>query len=164
MSSSATLLHVSPLLASTAYLTTTVCEEVYFRPFGSPKADLRPQANRLVASHFNALFKPAVSITLTLYPLAVGAAAGNLVVRGINSVGSGFYAAGIFFSVMHFAFGPRDVALMNTITDYDAVDRDKGKDNCTAIADWVRLNVVRGLTADLPGWICYFVAFMISVT
>ncbi|KAI1077063.1 hypothetical protein F5B20DRAFT_553105 [Whalleya microplaca] len=163
MSSGTILLRAAPLLASTAYLTGTTCEEVYFRPFGSPRSSLRPQANRLVAAHFNAMYKPAVSITLTLYPLAIGTAVGNLVVGGISRLGSGFYAAGLCFSLMHFAFAPRDMALMSTITDHQAVNRDKGKDNCTAIADWVRLNVTRGLIADLPGWICYFVGFMVSV-
>jgi hypothetical protein len=29
---------------------------------------------------------------------------------------------------------------------------------------WLRINLIRGVVADLPSWACYFVAFMFSMT
>ncbi|KAI1499069.1 hypothetical protein F5X99DRAFT_391149 [Biscogniauxia marginata] len=77
------LLRAAPLLASTSFGTATICEKVYFRPFATPKADnLRPQANRLLAAHVRAFTKPAVSITLSLFPLGIAAGLLNVLRRG----------------------------------------------------------------------------------
>ncbi|KAI1407190.1 hypothetical protein F5Y13DRAFT_175416 [Hypoxylon sp. FL1857] len=66
------------------------------------------------------------------------------------------YAAAAIFSALHFAFGPRDMAIVKRISEKD-------KDNQMATADWVRMNFVRAVVADFPSWVCYFLGFMFAV-
>jgi hypothetical protein len=68
------------------------------------------------------------------------------------------------FNALHFAFGPHDLQIMKAMTNEAIVDADKGKDNCTAMADWLSLNLIRGLVAELPGMLCAFSAFMVVMT
>ncbi|KAI1416805.1 hypothetical protein F5Y13DRAFT_100747 [Hypoxylon sp. FL1857] len=173
------LLRAAPLLASTSSITMTICEEVYFRPFGTPQASLRPQANRLLRAHVNSFGPYSMALTASLYSLSIGTAIANLAFRdgslslsssdvlgistsGTHGTAAALYLASVVFNAMHFAFGPRDLALINVVMDETKVDADKGKDNCTAMGDWVSLNVVRALVADLPGWICSFAGFMMA--
>lgn len=60
---------------------------------------------------------------------ATGAAAQN------SRLAAGLYLASAVFNAMHFTFAPRDLALMEAVTDEGRVEADKGKDNCTAMAD-----------------------------
>lgn len=47
-----------------------------------------------------------------------------------SCLGARLYLAAVVFYVMHFAFAPRDLALIEVVTDKDKVDAYKGKDNC----------------------------------
>lgn len=77
---------------------------------------------------------------------------------------AGLYLASIFFNAMHFAFGLCDMALIEIVTGEAKVNADYGKDKCTAMADWVNLNVVRGLVDDLPGALSSLLAFVVAST
>ena len=171
------LLRATPALFSAAAVTMTLCEDVFFRPFGKPQAALRPQANRLLNAHVVAFMSRAMSMTAVFYFGGIGAGAANLRWRGdrglILSAPSSppqddglapmFYLAGTVFNAMHFAFAPRDMGLMDVITDESKVDAGKEKDNCTAMANWVRMNVTRGLVADLPALICNLFGLVLSL-
>ncbi|RYP11484.1 hypothetical protein DL764_000007 [Monosporascus ibericus] len=176
------LLRVAPLLSSTASLSMTLCEEVYFRPFGTPAASLRPQANRLLRAHVKSFGVYSMAMTLSFYSLSIGTAIANLTVRDgglelskLSSSGgagaspqssrlaAGLYLAGAIFNALHFAFAPRDLALIEVVMDEGKVDADKGKDNCTAMAYWVSMNVVRGSVADLPGMVCSLLGFIAAM-
>ncbi|KAI0180163.1 hypothetical protein GGR52DRAFT_230194 [Hypoxylon sp. FL1284] len=160
------LLRASPLLSSTSSLTMAICEEMYFRPFGSPQTGLRPQANRLLRAHVKSFGLYSSALTVTLYSLSIGTAVVNLALRdgglalsssdalaaaGTQGAAAAWYLAGAAFHAMHFAFAPRDLALIGVVVDETKVDADKGKDNSTAMGDWVGMHVVRGLVANLPG-------------
>lgn len=162
------LLRVAPLLTSTSHLTYTISEDLYLRPFGSLRPDLRSEANRLIPAYRDRWFPRSLVVIFTLYPLGIAAAVANLVVEGSRLDISGtsgtnhriagyLYAAGAFFAALHFAFGPRDLSILKRISEKD-------KDNEAAMADWVRMNLVRGLIADLPSWVCYFAGFMLAVS
>ncbi|KAI4865187.1 hypothetical protein F4820DRAFT_421104 [Hypoxylon rubiginosum] len=170
------LLRIAPLLSSTAAVSMTLCEDVFLRPFGAPHPTLRKPANRLLLAHVNA-FKPyAMAMTATFYFSAIGTAVVNIKFRdgGLGLSGTStaaprnlsavFYLAGVVFNALHFAFAPRDLALLDIVADEDRVDADKGKDNCTAMASWVSLNVSRGLLADFPGFVCTFAGFLLSLS
>ena len=162
-----TLLRATPALLSAAAVSMTLCEDVFFRPFGKPQAALRPQANRLLRAHVAAFATRGMSMTATFYlgDIAVGTA--NLMrLRGSDGLfapAPAFYLAGAVFSAMHFAFAPRDIALMNVITDESKVDEAKEKDNCTAMAGWIQMNVTRGLLADFPALICNLVGLTLAI-
>ncbi|KAI1087827.1 hypothetical protein F5B19DRAFT_46669 [Rostrohypoxylon terebratum] len=106
---------------------------------------------------------------LALYPLSIGTSMNNLLMgqgrsldisgaSGSNQRIAGYlYAAGAVFNALHFAFGPHDMAILKRINEKD-------KDNQATMADWVRMNRTRGLVADIPSWICYFVGFLFAMS
>ncbi|KAK7752936.1 hypothetical protein SLS62_005095 [Diatrype stigma] len=162
------LLRVAPLLASTSYVTYTVAEDLYLRPWGNLRSDLRAEANRLIPAYKDRWFPPSVAMVLTLYPLGIATAIANLVVEGSRLDISGasganqrlagcLYAAGAVLGALHFAFGPRDISIVKRISEKD-------KDNEASMVDWVRMNLVRGLVADFPSWMCYFAGFMVAMS
>ncbi|KAI1380056.1 hypothetical protein F4677DRAFT_442243 [Hypoxylon crocopeplum] len=120
-----TLLRVAPLLSSTA------------------------ATNRLLSANFKAFAPYGMAVTANYYFLAIGPAAWNLAFQDGGSsltgkqtatprrLSAGFYLASIVFNALHFAFAPHNIALMNIITDEDVANTNKGKNYCTAMADWV---------------------------
>ena len=134
----------------------TLCEDVFSRPFGKPAASLRPQANRLFRAQVKSFSVYGMTMTVSFYSLSIGTAianralsrAGGLVLSSPGTVAgatgaaaqnsrlaAGLYLASAVFNAMHFTFAPRDLALMEAVTDESRVEADKGKDNCTAMAD-----------------------------
>ncbi|KAI1392623.1 uncharacterized protein F4822DRAFT_391562, partial [Hypoxylon trugodes] len=169
------LFRIAPLLSSTAAVSMTLCEDVFFRPLGTPHSTVRPQANRILATNFKSCAPYAMSMTATYYFSAIGVAIANVTLRGgvlalsgssaavPQRLAAGFYIAGAIFNALHFAFAPSDISLMDIIMDQSKADSDKGKDNCTAMADWVKLNVWRGFLADFPGFVCNLIGFTLSL-
>lgn len=168
MSISLTLLRVTPLLASTSYVMNTVAEDMFLRPWGNLRSDLRVEANRLIPAYKDRWHPPSLATVLALYPLGIATAVANLTVEGSRLDISGasganqrlagyLYAAGAVFGALHFAFGPRDIIILKRISEKD-------KDNETSMGDWVRMNLVRGLVADFPSWVCYFAGFMVAMS
>ncbi|KAI2465481.1 hypothetical protein F4781DRAFT_22884 [Annulohypoxylon bovei var. microspora] len=161
------LLRVAPLLASSSYITFTVSEDIYLRPFGAFRPDLRLQANRIIPAYKDRWFPPSLAVIFIMYPLGIGTAVANLVSRhgsldisgasgSSQRIAGYFYAAGAIFGALHFAFGPHDLKILKRISEKD-------KNNEMAVADWVRMSLVRGLVADFPSWLCYFLGFMFAV-
>ncbi|KAI0530235.1 hypothetical protein GGR58DRAFT_524887 [Xylaria digitata] len=157
------ILRIAPLLASTACVTYTGAEDLYLRPFGNFRPDLRAEANRIIPEYKDRWFPPSLAVILTFYPLAICTAIANVLVKGNLEVLGGpgvdqqfancFYLAGALFSALHFAFGPRDLAILKRMNE-------KEKDNGKAMADWVRMNLVRGMIAEFPSWLCFFAGFI----
>lgn len=112
-----------------------------------------------------------------LYPLAWATAIANLAVpdEGLNLRGEtntskaafGLYLAGLLFSVGHFLWGPRAKALMGAISGGKSVDSPGGdietRDKVSVLKVWIKMNIVRGLVVDLPGWACFFAGFLVAV-
>lgn len=56
------------------------------------------------------------------------------------------------------------MGLLGSIRRDENIEGDKSKDNTAAMEAWVRVNAVRGILADLPGWVCYFIAFVTATS
>ncbi|KAI0867243.1 hypothetical protein GGS24DRAFT_486249 [Hypoxylon argillaceum] len=161
------ILRIAPLLASTVCVTYTVAEDIYLRPFGNFRSDLRAEANRIIPGYKDRWFPPSLAVILIFYPLAICTAVTNVLVKGNLEVpgqpggGQQFasycYLAGAMFNALHFAFGPRDLAILKRLSE-------KEKDNSKGMADWVRMNLVRGAIAEVPSWLCFFVGFIAATT
>ncbi|KAI1420995.1 hypothetical protein F5Y12DRAFT_770330 [Xylaria sp. FL1777] len=161
------ILRIAPLLASTACVTYTGAEDLYLRPFGDFRSDLRAEADLVIPAYKDRWFPPSLAVIFILYPLAIGTAVTNVFVDGNLEIprelgadqgfASYFYLAGALFSALHFAFGPRDLAIIKRMNE-------KEKDNGKAMADWVRMNLVRGVMAEVPSWLCFFAAFITATT
>ncbi|RYP23351.1 hypothetical protein DL767_008847 [Monosporascus sp. MG133] len=139
-----------------------LCEGMCFEPFGTPAAPLRSQANRLLRAHVKSFGVYSMAMTVSFYSLSNRTAIANLTFRdgglelskfsspggaGASSQSSrlaaGLYLAGVIFNALRFAFASRDLALIGVVMDEGKVDADKGKDNCTAMAGWLGMDVFR---------------------
>lgn len=167
------LLRVAPLLAATSSVTFTWCEDFFIRPLITNDTELRSHANRILPRHGRWLWS-GLAIVFTTYPLSIATAAANLAhkngsvdIHGVElrqRIAGGFYLAGLIFSVLHFPWGHRAMHLLRTIRQDTNVEGDKAKDNTAIMATWLKLNALRGLSAEIPSWICYFVAFMVAMS
>lgn len=96
-----------------------------------------------------------------MYPLAIFTAIANVLVLEYTDTDAhlarSFYIAGAVFNALHFAFGTRDLAILKRI-------HEKEKDNGAAMADWVRMNLLRGVIAEFPSWLCFLVEFVAGTT
>ncbi|EPE27237.1 integral membrane protein [Glarea lozoyensis ATCC 20868] len=169
------LLRVTPLLSATSSLTFAFCEDTFIRPLihnGSSKTEkeARRRANSILPSHGRWTQRGLVFIFIT-YPISIATAAANLARPdehlGISTEASDnarvarvFYLAGLCFSVLHFFFGHSSMACLKRVAENKGVEGDEKADNTASMILWLRINVIRGLVADLPSWICYLVAFM----
>ncbi|KAI1342716.1 hypothetical protein F5Y15DRAFT_266129 [Xylariaceae sp. FL0016] len=172
------VLRVLPLLSATSYITFAFAEDVFIRPLvhdGSSAADikLRRHANRILPS-FNTFTARGLPFIFTTYPLSFATAAANIFLNDDTAVsfsrdaGPGprlaalCYAAGLFFSLLHLAFGPAAMAHLDRVAADQGSEGDVKGDNTASIASWLRLNAIRATVADLPSWVCYLVAFAAS--
>ena len=76
------ILRIASLLASTACVTYTGAEDLYLRPFGNFRSDLRAEANLVVPAYKDRWFPPSLTVIFTLCPLAIGTATTNVFVDG----------------------------------------------------------------------------------
>jgi hypothetical protein len=173
------LLRVAPLLSATSSLTFTLSEDTFIRPLihetsSTAEKEARRHVNNILPSHGRWTQRGLAVIFIT-YPLSIATAAANLarhdahvdISKGASynsRVAAGFYLAGLFFSVIHFPFGPSAMACLKRVADNKGVEGDAKADNTASMVSWLRINLIRGVVADLPSWACYFVAFMFSMT
>lgn len=159
MAASSTLLRVAPFLATTSSVTFTVCSDLFLRPLipEPGKPSLRSHVNRTLPMHGRFIWR-AVPVLASIYAVNIGTAVVNL--TRSSDTAKTFYAAGLSFTLLHFLWGRRAMHLLWTIRNDINIEDDEGKDNVAAIVAWVHLNVTRAICSDLPGWVCYFLAFM----
>ncbi|KAI1147409.1 hypothetical protein F4825DRAFT_150171 [Nemania diffusa] len=170
MSASA-FLRAAPLLAATSSLTFTVCEDMFIRPLVTYQPGLRSHANRILPTHGKWLWG-GLSIVFSMYPISIATAAVNLATKDSavditgpetrQRVAAAFYLAGLVFSVLHFPFGKRAMYLLWTIRNDKNDDNNVKADNSAMMAAWLRVNAIRGLVADFPGWVCYLIAYVVG--
>lgn len=170
------LLRVAPLLSATSYITFTFSEDTFIRPLvhTAPSAavtELRRHANRILPAQSTFVRRGLPFIFLS-YPLSIATAAANLARQDNGSLSfagdaapraraaAAFYTAGLVLSVLHFPFGPSAMACLKRVGEDKGVDGDPKADNTAAIVKWLKINAIRGLVADFPSWVCYFIAFL----
>ncbi|CAK7241332.1 MAG: hypothetical protein STHCBS139747_002793 [Sporothrix thermara] len=144
-------------------------------------AESRSIVNVLLGHFVHRQFPAGFAAILVLYPMTWVVAGANLWLgRQASSVAAflvpaarHLYTAGLVFSVGHMVFGPTAKDLMETIgglgDKQPAVTtggRDAapsgGKDNLELLRDWLRLHVTRSFVADIPSWLCFTSAFLLS--
>ncbi|KAL4775866.1 hypothetical protein BDW60DRAFT_103355 [Aspergillus nidulans var. acristatus] len=152
------LLHYIPLLTTTGTIMFTLCEDLYLRPFTQLPHSARPTLNEILPRYIGRWFPSGFGVILVLYPLTWMTVVANLSrKRGLQQPKAAWRwnAAGLFFSVMHMWWGRRAKALLDDIRagrsqpDYE--------DSVAVLAAWLRLNIRRGLLADLPAWMSFLV-------
>jgi hypothetical protein len=173
------LLRVAPLLSATSSLTFTLCEDTFIRPLihkssSTVSKEARRHVNSILPSHGRWTQRGLAVIFIT-YPISIATAAANLARpdghvdmstgASYNSrVAAGFYLAGLIFSVLHFPFGPSAMSYLKRVAENRGVEGDEKADNTAIMVSWLRINLMRGIMADIPSWACYFIAFMFSTS
>ena len=149
---SRSLLSLAPLLTSTASLMFAHDHDLFFRTFLD--GNYHNKANSLLPIWMKVCLRRAFLVIAVLYPSTVVLALANTnIFTGRWDDGTIFYWAGLVFTLAHFAYGKTALRLLDRIQE-DA-------SNCNATADmraWLDMNLVRSLSVDLPGWLCFLLA------
>ncbi|CAK7222275.1 hypothetical protein SBRCBS47491_004810 [Sporothrix bragantina] len=138
--------------------------------------DSRPIVNTLLGHFIHREFPAGLAAILVLYPTTWVVAGANLFLGRASAVAAAplvpaaryLYTAGLVFSVGHMVFGPVSKDLMETIGGLGGKppvteSRDPAKkDNLDLLKTWLRLHVTRTFVADVPGWLCFTAAFLLS--
>ncbi|KAL1899189.1 hypothetical protein Sste5346_003111 [Sporothrix stenoceras] len=145
----------------------------------------RSPVNTLLGHFIHRQFPAGFGAILTLYPLTWVVTGANLLLSyptsrlaslfglstaaGINLTPAArhFYTAGLVFSVGHMLFGPRALDLMETIGSLgekaNRPDSEKKQhNNLHLLSTWLQLHLTRTFLADVPGWLCFTAAFLLS--
>ncbi|KJR79974.1 uncharacterized protein SPSK_00601 [Sporothrix schenckii 1099-18] len=154
---------------------------------GAAPPESRSQVNTVLGHFIHRQFPAGLSAILTLYPLTWVVAGANLALGhpasrlaallgldgdgglGIAPAARRLYIAGLVCSVGHMLFGPRALDLMQTIgalggkAGKDTETPEKKHDNLHLLQTWLQLHLTRTFLADVPGWLCFTGAFLLSV-
>ena len=148
------LLRLAPLILSTISLTNAHDHDLFFRTLSHPLCAAKTNA---VIPPWMTVYMPRGGITImTLYSSTLLLAIANVYTG--NTEAARYYYAGMAFTIGHFLFAGRAIGLLNRMKN----DGSKGKGS-DDMAAWVRMNVLRTLTVDFPGWVCYLLAAMGSL-
>ena len=186
------LLRSTPMVLSAAAVQFDYSQYLFLRPFLDLPADLqdkdkvasqesRAQVNTLLGHFIHRQFPAGIGAILTLYPLTWVVTGANLALgfptsrlasllglsgtSGITLVPVAHYlfTAGLIFSVGHMVFGPRALDLMESIGGLgEKANSEKKHDNLNLLQTWLQLHVTRTFLADVPGWLCFTAAFLLS--
>lgn len=148
------LLRIAPLLTTNASLMFSIDEYFFLSIFLHPS--ILPQSNTILLKYFTFFFNRGIFIILSLYLLTIGTATAILTIEsaGLQAEGSDWwYGAGLAFTFGHFVFIPWIVPPIKGIRE----DRWKGQFG-DDLRIWLKVHMLRSLTTDLPGWLCFLVA------
>ena len=151
------LLRLAPVLTTTAYLTFTCAEDLYFKPYLSPP--LHKVSNDLLPLYINIWYTRGMILIFTLYGLTWATAIANLPVADLlHASGPCFalYLLGLVFSIGHMVWGPKAMALLNAIKM-----RERNDGSVELVREWCRMNIIRGIVVDVPAWGCFLAAFLV---
>ncbi|KAK1749560.1 hypothetical protein QBC47DRAFT_354863 [Echria macrotheca] len=154
------LLRVTPLILTTSSLTFSFNQYQFFQPcLYLPDTLEDRHVNDVLRVYIKRQFPSGLATILTLYPLTWATAAANLSLRTYAGVPRKLHVAGLMLSAAHMFWAPRAKALMEEIGE-ECTTGDK--DRIGMLRTWLRLHVARSLLADLPSWICFAGAFLLS--
>ncbi|EJP61201.1 hypothetical protein HC256_009840 [Beauveria bassiana] len=156
MAAAVSLLRIAPLLSTSAYLTFTAAEDLYFKPYLDPS--VAKAAEALLPAYIAIWYSRGMVLIFTIYPLTWCTAIANLPVdKLVQQSKPAFilYILGLAFSLGHMLWGPRAMSLLNSIKEK------KGQGSTDIVRVWCRMNLTRGLLVDVPAWGCFLAAFLI---
>ena len=150
-----TLLRLAPIITSTASLTFAHDQDLFFRPFIHESQ--RQKSNAFLPGWSKEALPRAFWVIFALYPTTAALTLTNIY-TGDAGEARKFYWAGLAFTFGHFLFGMKALRLL------DAIENDKSKGNSTQdMKSWLDNNTLRSFSVDLPGWISFICAAMISL-
>jgi hypothetical protein len=149
-------LRVLPLLTTSSYLTFTIAEDLYFKPYLEPS--VVGAADHLLPSYITVWYNRGMFLIFTIYPLTWCTAIANLPVAHLwkTSVAAFvLYLLGLLFSIAHMLWGPHAMNLLNSIKKQDS------SGSTEIVRRWCRMNLIRGGLVDVPAWGCFLAGFLV---
>lgn len=149
VSTSTGLLRLAPLLLSTATLTFAHDHDLFFRAMLAPR--LKAQSTAFIPPLIDTYMLRGGLTIFTLYPSTLILALFNTWFAGDSSF---WYGLGASCTVGHFLFAKWALGLLEEMRgDKSGIGRD-------SMGEWVRMNVIRTMSVDTAGWVCYLVAVL----
>ncbi|KAJ5478329.1 hypothetical protein N7530_003838 [Penicillium desertorum] len=149
-------LRVLPLLTTSSYLTFTIAEDLYFKPYLEPS--VAGAADHLLPSYITVWYNRGMVLIFTIYPLTWCTAIANLPVAHLlhTSIAAFvLYLLGLLFSIAHMLWGPHAMNLLNSIKKQDS------SGSTEIVRRWCRMNLIRGALVDVPAWGCFLAGFLV---
>lgn len=76
------------------------------------------------------------------------------------NVGMWLYVAGSFFTLMHFAYGPKAMGLLKRIR---MRKEEAGSDSLGSLRLWMEMHLQRCWVADGPAWVAFVAAAWVTL-
>lgn len=164
------LLRLAPLITTTTTLTYAGNEFFYLSNFLAPEHG--DKSSDILPTYFKRMFNTGIWIVIGMNSLTITSSVVNLVtlppspgslfsrlVPRSTPSGRWLYGAGLFFTVMHFAFVPFVAYPVRDIIE----DRSRSQ-STRDLRKWLDVHRTRVLTADLPGWLCFLAGVLAMVS
>ncbi|KAE8313118.1 hypothetical protein BDV41DRAFT_577073 [Aspergillus transmontanensis] len=114
-------LRVLPLLTTSSYLTFTIAEDLYFKPYLEPS--VVGVADHLLPSYITVWYNRGMVLIFTIYLLTWCTAIASLPVAHLRHTSIAafiLYLIGLLFNIAHMLWGPHAMNLLNSIKKQDS--------------------------------------------
>ena len=151
------LLRIAPVITSTATLTYAWDQELFLRPF--VRDSIRSKANPVLPEYATTWLERGYWMIVILYPASLTLSLANIFAGHRPDVATQrVYWAGAAFTIGHFLFGQKAIRLLH------AIESDESKGNSTDdLKSWLDNNAIRSFAVDLPAWLSFVAAAMMSL-
>jgi hypothetical protein len=145
------LLRIGPALVSSMTLMFALDEHLIFGTW--VKQPVRPLVNTTLPIWWTRGGLRWRWVLIIFYPVIYLLGTLNLLVPQDQPGATAWYAWALFFSIAHMFFAP------TALRRIAAIEKGVPKgDVVVSMEAWLRMNWIRGLTTDLPAWICFVFA------
>lgn len=152
-----TLMYLTPVLSTTCTLWLAHDQWFFLRIFTDSRVRKRSSSHEeLLRAYFDVLFKNGAPLLVGMLFVTLGSTSAVLWSSSAVLEASGawwWYAASGALAVSHLAYAPLVFPLVHKITAKDG----SGK-NVEGLKAWMRIHILRSLTADLGAWTCCLIA------
>ncbi|KAL2073028.1 hypothetical protein VTL71DRAFT_10352 [Oculimacula yallundae] len=158
------ILRLTPLLSSTVSLVWAYDEYAFLSAWLLLPPTQYAQIQHLLPLWFAKWGPLGTKVLFSSFPLSLGAGIANIIsLSRATSSGSGWevtaYWIGTFFTLLHFAYGPKAMGLLKRIR----TETKDGGDPLGALEKWMDMHLQRCWVADGPAVVGFGVAVILSL-
>ncbi|KAB8275902.1 putative integral membrane protein [Aspergillus minisclerotigenes] len=155
------LLRAAPLATSTGSLVLATSELIFYSGLVQPP--IRKKSDSILADYWRYVFPRGVSLVLALNFTTIGTSLCNIFLnnpcpRPLPVSRTTFYWAGLIGAIGHLAFVPFVAPPIQRILDNTDPEAEASKEMDT----WLGVHRIRMLVADIPAWLAFVGAAMLT--
>ncbi|KAE8139217.1 putative integral membrane protein [Aspergillus pseudotamarii] len=155
------LLRTVPLATSTGSLVLATSELIFYS--GMIQPSIRKKSDSILAEYWRYIFPRGVSLVLALNITTIGTALCNIFLKNPHSrplpvSRTTFYWAGLIGAIGHLTFVPFVAPPIQRILDNPDPEAETSKE----MDIWLGLHRIRMLVADIPAWLAFVGAVMLT--